>query len=223
MLLDLVLLFVLLGGLFVGLKKGMAKLLSSLVGFVLAIILAYLFSKTLANFLYKDAGWGPKINKSVTKNIKAYVKNSEESINKEYMVKIDPFLSSHEKDILNINGPQTPSTIKALSEKITRYILKGLAFVIILVLASICSALLGTVLDGIFSLPILNAFNKLGGGAISILLTILKIWIVLGIISTFAPMGVLDSIVKIINKSTYVKLLYQNNLLMLLVVKRYLN
>lgn len=162
MILDIILLAVLVGGIFLGLKKGLAKLLTSLVGFVLAIILAYLFSTTLANFLYKDAGMGPKIKAAVQKNLTAYAKNNSSTEGKNYMSNISYLLTDKEKSVIDINGKQTPNTIIVVSEKITRYILKGLAFVIILVLVSICVSVLGIVLDGIFSLPILNIFNKLG-------------------------------------------------------------
>lgn len=227
MIVDIFLVIFLVGNFFVGLKKGMIKLLTSLVGFVLAIIIAYIFSSTLSNILYKEAGFGPVIKNVVYENIIKYT-NASKTVNEadKYIQNINYLMTTEEKSLIdnldeNVKGSET--TVKAISERITRFILKGLSFIMIMIAVSIIVSIFGKFLDGIFSFPILNILNKLGGGGLASLIAIIKILMVLAVISYISPFGFINFITRIIDNTTIIKYMYYNNLFVTLIINRYLN
>lgn len=233
MILDIVLFIILALGALIGYKKGLAKIVLKLVGFVLSLILAYIFCTPLSNYLYEDVGLGTKISSSIEESISGYISNKSEEIKEDvdkkvkekvldekegYISKIENLLTKSEIEELETEDVKA-GAIKNISDRITMYILKAMAFIIILILVNICMLIITLIFDGITKLPIINTFNKTGGCIASVILTMLKIWIVLGIISLTEPLGLTTKVISIVEDSRVVSWLYDNNILMNIVLK----
>lgn len=233
MILDIALLVILILGALIGYKKGLVKIVLKLVGFILSLVLAYIFCSPLANFLYEDMGLGTKISSSIEESISGYIESKTESIkedvkkevsdktsekNSDYIQNIENLLTKSEKAELGKQEVKE-NTVQKISEKITMYILKAAAFIIIIILVNICIAILTIIFDGVAKLPVIKTFNEAGGAIASFVLTLLKVWIVLGIISLTAPLEVMIKVIDAIKVSTVVNYLYNNNILMDIILK----
>ena len=73
------------------------------------------------------------------------------------------------------------------------------------------------ILNLVCELPLLNSINKIGGTVGGILKGILIICILLAIINFMAPMGIVTVAVEYINASMITKLLYNANIISMLI------
>lgn len=219
MILDIIIIAVFVASAFLGYKKGFVKILTKIAGFILAVVLAYMFNDNLSQYLYKEVGFAANIKNSIQEKVTEYTKDSNTSDIKvaEGNVEMPKFISK----IINVMDVDTQNKNSInLSEKITTFIFKGISFIIIFILVTTAIWILGIFLDGVFSLPVLKSFNELGGAIASVILTLLKVWIVLGIVGFLSPLEVMNSITKIISSSYITNLLYNNNIFINLILKK---
>lgn len=222
----------------IGIKKGMIAIVTKLVGFVLALVLGFMFYKSLATYLTQNYEFSAKITESIKNAIASgeqkpsedsaedKVENSDdtEKAQQEY-ISISNILQKFnltekinlEKEQENLGEEKTLSD--AVAEKITVYIMNIISFLIIFLGIIIVAAVLSLVLGVIFSLPLLNSVNRMGGFAAEVVLFMVKLWVVLGIISILSPMSFMNWIVGLIDSSTVMKFLYNHNILMQLIYK----
>lgn len=216
MIIDIVVVALFVIGIIVGYKKGFAKIVLKLVGFILALVLAYLFCNSVAKYIYNDTGIGEKLSESIEQNLNGYINNKKEETNvDDYYENIESFLTTSEKQ----NIKQDTTMVTKVADKISMYIIKGAAFILILIVVNLCVFILSLIFEGIFSLPVLKTFNKTGGCIVSFVLTLLKLWIILGILSLLSSIGIIDSVIKQINNSVITNWLYNNNILMSVILK----
>ena len=73
------------------------------------------------------------------------------------------------------------------------------------------------VLNVVFNLPILSSINQMGGIAVGVLSTLIKVWILLAIISFITPLPMFNGISEFIDSTFVIKFLYNNNLLVTII------
>ena len=216
MILDvMVVLIVLISG-FIGIKKGMISILVKLIGFILAGVLACTCYESLANYLYENYTFGQKINENVKEFIAKDVNSETEE--QEYInltnilnkFKLEEKIDLKEEE----KGLETGVALSdVVAEKITGYIMNIIAFIGLFLAVIIASAIIAIILSAVCLIPGLKEINKTGGFVVEIILSVLKLWVVLGIISLLSPMNFMSWIVTQIEKSIIVDFLYNNNLL----------
>lgn len=222
MVLDIIIVCLALISGFVGIKKGMIAIVTKIVGFVLATIFAFMFYKSLATYLTQNYEFPAQINESI-KNIIASEENNttqeDEYISLSNIIerfKLDGKLDLEEEQ-KSLEEEKTLSDVVA--EKITMYIMNIVAFLIIFLTIIIVAAVLSLILGVIFSLPLLNSANKLGGFAAEVILFVIKLWVVLAVISILSPMSFMTWAVNLIENSVIIKFLYNHNLLIQLIYR----
>lgn len=216
MIIDIIVVALLVIGIIVGYKKGFAKIVLKLVGFILALVLAYIFCNSVAKYIYNDTGMGEKLSESIEQNLNGYINNKKEETNvDDYYKNIESFLTSSEKQDIK----EDTTMVNKVADKISMYIIKGASFILIVIVVNLCVFILSLIFEGIFSLPVLKTFNKTGGCIVSFVLTLLKLWIILGILSLLSSVGIIDSVIKQINNSVITNWLYNNNILMSVILK----
>lgn len=217
MILDVIILVLFFLAIIIGYKKGLMKIILKFVGFILALTLAYIFCNSLANYIYNDTSIGEKLSISIEEKINGHINNSKEKIDIDgYYQSIESLLSSDEKQVLDV---ENSTMVTEVSNKIAMYIIKGASFILIVLIVNICIFILSLIFEGIFNLPILKTFNKTGGCIASFILTMFRIWIILGILSILSPIGGVNQIIQQINSSIITKWLYNNNILMSVILK----
>lgn len=216
MIYDIIIIALFLISIFLGYKKGFAKIVLKFLGFILAIGLAYIFSNSLAEYIYNNTTIGEKLNTSIEEKINGYIKNEKEELKQDnYYESIEALLSSDDKQGIEVGATDIVSNA---TEKISMYIIKGAAFLLIVIIVNICVLLITFIFEGILNLPILKTFNKTGGIIISLLLSLTRVWIILGIISILSSLGITNNIIQEINNSIITKWLYNNNVFMNIII-----
>lgn len=212
MIFDIIIIVLILLGAFSGLKKGLVGIIVGFIGLILSIVLAFALQGAVANYLYNDTGLGNSLSENIKNTLtEAFDKKVSDSLPENTQIKESGFYSDIIKDVTNIDQ------IGELSKNITMYILKGISFIIIFIVVYIICYILTMILNLVFDLPILNSMNKFGGIFAGALMSLMKIWILLAIISFLSPIPMFDGIVLQLKNSNLTNYLYSNNFIVYLI------
>lgn len=188
-----------------GIKNGLVSILVGFLSLVIAIFLAFILQGTVSEFLYNNTPIGTSIQKVATNFVTENLKNEDSSSKDKNTIE---FINK----IVN-KGEDEDKIINDAAITITKYILSGISFIVIIIVVLIICYILTMLLNFVFDFPILSSINKFGGIGINLLKTLLKLWILLAIISFVSTLPILDPVIEQINQSFVVKVLYENNLL----------
>lgn len=166
-LLDVILVALIAFGAFRGYKKGLVGVVVGFASLILSIILAFAFQSIVADALV-DSGIGEALTEVVQENIQTMIDNGE---NVE-----DSFYGSI------INSTITEDKVGQAAEVVTAFVMKGVSFIVIFLAVRIICYIIQMVLNVVFNLPILSSINQMGGIAVGVLSTLIKVWILLAII-----------------------------------------
>ncbi|MDD3303444.1 MAG: CvpA family protein [Clostridia bacterium] len=207
MIIDIILIALIALGIFFGYKKGMVGILIGVAALILSLVLAFMLQGPVANYLYTTpigSGIESNVSKLVNDTVHADENNSQGTTTKEDNNFFNKVIQEASK---------TDDVVKEASKNFTLFILKGITFVGIFILVRIICYILQMILNVVFDLPILHSVNKLGGVVLSVITTLIKLWIVLAIIQLLSSVVAMDSVTNIINQSYVTKILYENNIL----------
>lgn len=200
--LDLVVIALIAFGAIRGHKKGLVGVVVGFASLILSIIFAFAFQAIVSNALY-DSGMGTKVKDIAQENMQKMIDNGE-SIDNSFYGSI-------------ISNVTTEDDISNAAEAVSRFVMKGLSFIVIFLIVRIICYILQMILNIVFNLPILNSINSMGGIAVGILSVLIKIWILLAILSFVAPLPMFEGIIGYIDSTLLIKLLYNNNLLVAII------
>ena len=82
--------------------------------------------------------------------------------------------------------------------------------------------IIGMILDTVVKLPVLKTLNGTLGAGIEFILMILRIFILLAIISFLSPFEILTVVTDYINESCITKWLYENNIIIAIIGRKFL-
>ena len=201
-LLDVILVALIAFGAFRGYKKGLVGVVVGFASLILSIILAFAFQSIVADALV-DSGIGEALTEVVQENIQTMIDNGE---NVE-----DSFYGSI------INSTITEDKVGQAAEVVTAFVMKGVSFIVIFLAVRIICYIIQMVLNVVFNLPILSSINQMGGIAVGVLSTLIKVWILLAIISFITPLPMFNGISEFIDSTFVIKFLYNNNLLVTII------
>lgn len=200
--LDFIVIILIALGAISGHKKGLVGVVVGFASLILSIIFAFAFQAIVSNALY-DSGIGLKVKEIAQENMQKMIDNGE-SIENSFYGSI-------------ISNVTTESNISDAAEVVSRFVMKGLSFIVIFLIVRIICYILQMILNIVFNLPILSSINSMGGIAVGILSILIKIWILLAILSFVAPLPMFEGILKYIDSTLLIKLLYNNNLLVTII------
>ena len=231
---------IIIGGL-VGYKKGLSDILINIVGVILALILAFTFKGAVAEFIESTTGIGSSIKASISDgiaeaaseklniDIKSEEKKSEDEINEENISSEEDSTESTEteekKERKNtqkdnpfykalIDNMNLDEGIDNISQKVVDFIMQTASFILIFLVVYLCVFILKMMLNLVFKLPILATINKTGGLVANLILTLIKMWVLFAIISFLSP--IIPALPDIINSTFITKMLYDTNLIVML-------
>ena len=202
MVLDIVLIVLFILMMIYGYVKGCIGIVAKLVSLVVAFALAYFLAGTIGNYI-STTGLGQNIQKSIESNVLDKLINVEES-------SIAVFV----QEKLGVEDEQM------LCQKIIQYVFTGIGFVSVFILARIILWIAQNILESIFELPILKAFNKLGGVVASTVLFIIEVSIILAVIKSFSALSFMNSAINLIQSSIITKALYDHNIVTTIILSK---
>lgn len=200
--LDIILIALIAFGAFRGYKRGLVGVVVGFASLILSIILAFAFQSIVAEALY-NSGIGDSLKEVVQENIQTMLDNGE---NVE-----DSFYGNI------LNSTITEDKIQQAGEIVTMFVMKGVSFILIFLAVRLICYILQMILNIVFNLPILSSINQIGGIAVGVLSTLIKVWILLAILSFITPLPMFNGIAEYIDNTFLVKLLYNNNLLVTII------
>lgn len=105
-----------------------------------------------------------------------------------------------------------------ISNSIARIIINAATFLVIMIIVMIALALLCEALNIISKLPIINGLNKTAGLFAGLLQGIIVVWIGFIVITALGGTKLGQDIFELINESTFLSMVYNNNLLLKFIV-----
>lgn len=210
-----------------GFTRGLVKSVLKLVITGVALLLAYYLAPVLSDVVIEKT----VVDDYITEKVKVGVENIIDGEN------ID--MPTRNEQIDFINELQIPDYLKeALIENnndefmaeigtvdfytyISRYlslaITNALAFALIFTMAVILLNIIAIALQIVAKLPIVGSVNKVGGAIFGLLEALVVVWIMFVFIALLTTNDVVISLYDQINESPFLKMLYDNNILMNLV------
>ena len=116
-----------------------------------------------------------------------------------------------------LNSTITEDKVQQAGEIVTMFVMKGVSFILIFLAVRLICYILQMILNIVFNLPILSSINQIGGIAVGVLSTLIKVWILLAILSFITPLPMFNGIAEYVDNTFLVKLLYNNNLLVTII------
>ena len=227
---------------FIGYKKGLSDIIINIIGIIVALILAFSFKGVVADFIESKTGIASTLKESISTSIKnsaeeklniSIGKNEELEQNKEEKkdevekVQDNEKTEEVEEEKVKEDDKKTNPFIDSLVEKmgveqgvdnisakVVNFIMQTACFIAIFAVVYLCAFILKMMLNIVFKLPILSTINKTGGLVASIIISIIKLWVILGIISFISP--IFPAALEFINTTYITKVLYSTNLIVML-------
>lgn len=201
-LLDLVVIIFIALLTFLGTKKGLIKVTFKIISFVLAIFISFLVYKPVSNIIIKNTSLQQKIESSISEKLSTSETAKEETSN---------LLSNYYKAGKN-------ATVSIISRDVATIIINISVVLIVFVLSRIILGLFKFSGDIIAKLPLIKQINHLGGFVYGLTKGFLIVYAVFAIISITAPLVNLNSFINLINASIISNIMYNNNVILMLLV-----
>ena len=226
-------------------RKGFVRTFFGLITVILAIVLASIFHKNLAAYIKDTTDLDEWINSVIvetTGNISEDVNktskrenadtgsifdmaqyasdsNLYDTIDVSALIPEEGFLNSL-PDVLSEKMGLDEAKQNAglnITTKISDAAINVLSWFIIYLVAQIILNIVVAILDGIMSLPLLREINNIAGLGIGILIGVFRIYIILAVIYFIATVVNISPVMNVLNNSTLVAAMYNNNLLLKLI------
>lgn len=189
---------------FIGYKQGLVKSGIKILSFFIAIIVAFALYKPVSKLIIN--------NTSIYNNIKNVMieKIKPEDMDKEQEVDVGDNVA------LKIMGEAT-NTIEEIAETFTIKLIETVTLLLIFLIAKIALRFVTALTDLITKLPLLKQVNKLGGTVYGIIKGIILVYTILAVVYLITPL-LQNNIAEDINKSIITKTLYNNNLILYIII-----
>lgn len=201
---------------FFGYKNGLTKSLIKIVSFIIAIIIAAILFKPVSNFIIEKTEIDDNIKQAV---VNLVIKDVEE----EGKVKEDTNLPKAMVEYINESVENTiedtkTNIVNKSAEKIAETAINVGTAIILFIIARIILLVITALTDILTDLPVIKQLDKTGGVLYGIIKALLIIFVIFALISLISPALEKTEIIKSINQSFIGSFLYNNNILLNIVL-----
>ena len=197
--LDLLIVFVFVFSILSGIRKGLFFSLAALFSFVISFMTANAYYERLGAFLISNT----KIVEEIKSLIPVGIQNN---INNGASIENLPN-GAHSYITQLFMGGDLPFMDEFL-DAIAKGIVHIISFLLIFFIIRIILSIFVRGINSVFKLPILNFFNKIGGGVIGIIRGIVSNIVIISILYTIAMLGIKGDLVNEINNSILASYFY---------------
>lgn len=206
-----------------GLRKGMVRTAFSFLSIILTLVLSFALNPQITRFVQENTPIYDMIQEncqeSIMKDTEAAISDKTDSGEQDQFIQDLPLPDSVKELLIENNNAQGYQQL--LAETFSEYIARSIAAIAVSILGmvvtflvvSIILHIIGGILDGVFSLPVLNLFNRVGGAALGALQGIFAVWIIFLVLSLFWDTSWVQSGVNMVKENPVTSYLYENNLL----------
>lgn len=207
-----------------GFWRGFLKIVLTTLALIVTIVAAGLLTPYVSKWL-GTTFIGTGIEKSIDSYIGTKIdKKSEEFVNKtkdaqEKVIDALPLPKFLKKDLSKKNEESQYKLldVKTFKEYITtrlsNIVLQALSFILLLIVIYIILRIILKIVGVIGKIPIIGGINRLLGGLLCLVEGLLVLWCLCFLVTAISGTGFGQSVLKVINESPVLKLIYDNNLL----------
>lgn len=196
---------------FAGYKKGLMKVLFKIVSFILALIIALILHGPISNFIINNTNIDENLETLIINNIDP----NNEVIDENGQLKENSNNSETIQEyIINSIGDVKENVENAAARSIAITIINIAVLILILLITRIVLGVLNIIIDIVAKLPIIKQFNSAGGLIFGAVEGLIIVYVLLAICALIAPIFSDLQLINSINNSTLGKLMYDNNILL---------
>lgn len=207
-----------------GMKRGLVRMLLSFGSIFVVLILVNFLNpiakQTLSASPVYDSVYS-RVDEYVAKNIKDATKNvTDTGVESQKNIIDNLALPDSIKESLNENNTKNSyaemkvnSFAEYLTKAITDMIIGALSFVLLFIIIFVLLKILIRVIDLITKLPVIHAFNSVGGGLVGLIESLFIIWIACIIVTMFSTTDFGKQICDGIASNEILSWIYDNNLI----------
>lgn len=222
---DLIIVLFLLVFVFLGYKKGLTGSIIKLLSFIIAIVISIMFCRPVANYVNRNTEIDDKIKTSIidifdkqeddvsTEEEEEKEKEKEEEGIKEIIFK------EISEDIKNAANETKTQVVNQSADRITETIINVGAAIAIYLVVRLVLIIVSFFIKGITELPIIKQVDKIGGVVYGLVEGMIIIYVIFGIISFITLALPENNISSTIEKSAIGGTIYNNNLILNLLIK----
>lgn len=217
---DMIIAVSLLAAFFYGFRRGLVMGLFELAGLILSFFVSYNYSYMMQDILMSSTGTFGYVKESVAERL-AQIFESQSTVDVGGIFKGFDKLPFDIQKLLNdfifkdaINEAVT-QYIDTLADRIATIFIFIISFAITFLIVYFILMIAANILNTMFKAPILSTFNKIFGGGLGILKSVVMIYIIFAIASPFISMSKPDnSFTTMILESRSSEVFYENNLIL---------
>lgn len=207
MLADIFVILIIMLCILIGYKKGLIKVAVRILSFVAALIIALVLYTPISNYIIENTEIVPNLKETIQS--KLYSK--EETEEKQEPQNITETMQSY---IDNYTDGVKENTTGYISEQLAITIVRVGTWIGLFAIAKLLMLFIRVFGDWVASIPIIKQFNKAGGTIYGVLEGFVIVYALLAVISTIKPMLGENNIYKEIEESHICKAMYENNLIL---------
>lgn len=215
---DLIVIGILLLSTFLGYKKGLIGVAFKILSFIIAIIITLILFKPISNYIVNNTKLSQTIENTIIEKLSSE-KIEEGKIKQEESNLPNVVVNYINEGIDNAVNETKDNIIKTVAHNLTGTAIDLIVMIGIFIITRLLLLFAKAILEAVSEIPIIKQFNETGGIIYGILRGMLVIYVILAIISLILPMLEKTAILRIINSTILTKMLYNNNLILMLFFK----
>lgn len=216
---DIIILAIMLICIFLGYKKGLIGVAVNILRFFIALLIALILYNPISSFIINNTSIPNTLQSAINDTVTSYViKENEEKAEEETLDNSPKVMTDYINGFVEKEKQQVEQTereiINNVSTTVANNIIKIAVGILVFIVSKIGLLFVKALANVISNIPIINQFNKLGGVIYGVLQGLIIIYILLAVISLFAPTMENSGLLEAINSSMIGKLMYNNNIIL---------
>ncbi len=211
MIIDIIIVLIIALCIFAGYKKGLMGVLFKIVSFILALIVALILHGPISNFIINNTSIDENLETLIINNIDPNKEVLDENGNLKENTNNSETIQEY---ITNTIGDVKDNVENAAARSIAITIINIAVLILILLITRIILGVLNIIINIVAKLPIIKQFNTAGGLIFGAVEGLIIVYVLLAICALIAPLFSDLQLINSINSSTLGKLMYDNNILL---------
>lgn len=212
---DIIILALIALSIFIGYKRGLIKCAINVLSFFIAILVVILLTTPISNLIINNTKIDDNIKTTILEKIDFNNVSAEE-------LKLDENNSNSPevvRDYINeLTKGATDNVGEVLAENISVMIINIAVAIVLFIGTKFALIFVKALADILGKIPLIKQFNKAGGIIYGVASGIVRVYLILAIISIIVPVLTNGSIVEAINSSMLGKAMYDNNILLKIIL-----
>lgn len=213
---DLIILAIILLCVILGYKKGLTKCIIKILSFVIALAVAFVLFKPISTLIIKNTTIDDNIRNSIINLVQDDIEENGKISEKTNLPK--SMVEHINESIQNSVNETKMTVVNTVATEISTGVVNVCVAIGLFIIARIALIFVSALSSIITDLPLIKQFDKAGGLIYGLVKSLLIIFIIFAVISFISPMIESSGIIEAINKSIVGSVLYNNNLLLKIIL-----